>query len=322
MAQVTVEDSFTFVGGLNVEGGYFTTPKNSWIEGYNIVPKKDGSVERRPSFVYEDNYNTITTFSTIEDKAFTVETWDNVGGQRDTSWFVVQVGNIVYFYESFTGTVSGRAVYGTINNIASYPASIALEDYRCEHNTNDVAKSVISVTSVYGNLLITHQDCEPILVTWSEGNALSVNPVKLKIRDFKGIKTTVDDSLEKTESEWDALGFWPHALYNLFNQGWTDEKLAAYLSYSGGRYPANTKQWIHGKDTNDDFSTEVLSKVDFGSTPAPKGRFILEAFNEDRATALEQMPDINEGLITSTVTPTTGRDNLFDFEYWQKYGNP
>jgi len=44
MATTSVKDSFTFVGGLSTEGGYFITPENSWKEGVNVVPNTDGTL--------------------------------------------------------------------------------------------------------------------------------------------------------------------------------------------------------------------------------------------------------------------------------------
>jgi hypothetical protein len=303
--QVSVDDNFTFVGGLNVEGGYFTTPKNSWVEGYNIQPNRDGSIERRPAIVFEDNFNNIASFVANTNKAYTVEEWKTVGGRANKDWFVIQIGSRIYFYESFTGTVSARSVSGVLNNLVMDPITFSLEDYRCATNTNNIEESVISVISANGNLVITHQDCDPIFVQYKEdNNILEVSGFKLKIRDFKGIPSPVDPTTEYTQVEWQNVNFWPAALYNLFNQGWTDDKLAGYLS-THNVYPANTKQWVYGKDVDDNFDVAVLDKVDFGTAPAPKGRFILEAFYEDRATALSQMPAINEGIITPTVTPTT-----------------
>lgn len=55
-AQPSTEDSFTFVGGLNSEGGFFITPKNTWKDGDNIIPNTDGSIQRRKAIDYEDNY--------------------------------------------------------------------------------------------------------------------------------------------------------------------------------------------------------------------------------------------------------------------------
>jgi len=51
--QAAVKDAFTFVGGLNTEGGFFVTPENSWKEGVNVVPTIDGSIERRAGLDYE-----------------------------------------------------------------------------------------------------------------------------------------------------------------------------------------------------------------------------------------------------------------------------
>lgn len=48
-----------------------------------------------------------------------------------------------------------------------------------------------------------------------------------------------------------------------------------------GKYPSNTQIWFAGKDSSDNFSPALLNKVGFGNTPAPKGHFILKAFDRD-----------------------------------------
>lgn len=325
--QPSVDDSFSFIGGLNTEGGYFTTPKNSWTEGQNVVPKQDGSIERRPAVVFEENYAYLGSSNlTNEYKhyAYVVDTWTNVGGQRNENWFVVQEGPTVYFYKAFTGTVSGRPVTATWDLGPDYvgpfypqtPFSFNLLDFRCANNNNLPETSPISCTTAYGNLIITHQDCDPILLEWREGDNIRITSMKLLMRDFKGIQSPVADTTKYTQASWEAIDFWPQAIYNLYNQGWYDTQIGTYKTANSSKYPTNTEQWWRGKDTNDAFSATVLAKIDFGTAPAPKGRFILEAFNEDRAAALSQVYDVNADS-TTTTTGSPGQQDYFQ-PYWQE----
>ena len=55
--QAVVKDAFTFVGGLNTEGGYFIIPENTYKEGVNVIPQMDGTIERRTAIDYESNYS-------------------------------------------------------------------------------------------------------------------------------------------------------------------------------------------------------------------------------------------------------------------------
>jgi hypothetical protein len=284
--QASVDDNFTFVGGLNTEGGYFITPKNSWVEGTNMVPQRDGSIERRPALVFENDYVSISTATATEvfNNAYTAELWENVGGDGNRDWMVVQVGATVVFLEASPVSTSSRSLTGSVNGVATTALSFDLTPYQCFGNDSVIAEKAVSVTSAYGNLVITHEDCEPILVVWRENNNLTIQKMKLQIRDFKGLPSPLADDQERTQAEWQALGFKDEALYNLYNQGWKDTEINKYVT-ANRTWPANTKQWFQGKDTNDDFDASVLNKIDFGTSRAPRGRFILEAFYEDRGAA-------------------------------------
>ena len=73
-------------------------------------------------------------------------------------------------------------------------------------------------------------------------------------------------------------------LYNLLNQGWTVETLAEF--YVARRmFPANNLAMQYLKDNKTSkFKPENLLNMTFGNTPAAKGHFILDYFNQDRAT--------------------------------------
>jgi hypothetical protein len=85
--------------------------------------------------------------------------------------------------------------------------------------------------------------------------------------------------------------------YNLMNQGWTQEYADQYAAATG-YWPSNAQVWHAGKDASDVFSPTELDKVDFGTSPAPKGRIILDPFREWRHT---QVP----GVLYESVAPLT-----------------
>jgi hypothetical protein len=278
-AQPSQEDFFSFVGGLNTEGGYFLTPKNSWKEGDNVVPQKDGSIQRRNAINLEQNYVYSATGivdTTIDSYAFSTHIWQDVGGNGNKNILVCQFGQYVYFYDASTTTTS----------TTKYSFEIYLPDYQAFANSSLIGAAVISCADCYGKLIITSQDTDPIAILYESDTEFVVKRLDLKMRDFDGIPSPISSDQEKTQAEWENINFWPEALYNLYNQGWKDDKLAVYVTNTAGKYPANSKQWIRGKNTTDDFDTTVLAKIDFGTSLAPKGRVILSAFNQDRAKSL------------------------------------
>jgi hypothetical protein len=269
-AQGHVEDSFTFVGGLNTEGAFFLTPKNCWKEGDNVIPQTDGSVERRKALVVETG-GTLLALSAPTNKVYTTHKWTSVSGNGSVNFVVVQVGKMLYFYNSLSGAVSNR-----------YIGQIDIAGFQAVGNTDLVDVYPVQTAVAFGDLIVTHQSCDPFFVRYN-GISLSTDKLILRVRDFAGVymDTLVTD--EFTETEWGTRGLRPAALYNLYNQGWDKDKIVAYQTPTGGLLPANTKSWIYGKDSNDDFSASVLNKQSFGDSAAPKGRVILQLFNQERS---------------------------------------
>ena len=271
--QAAVKDSFTFVGGLNTEGGFFITPDNSWKEGVNVVPSPDGSVERRNGLDYEENYTLFASAITPDQKdlwAFTTGIWTTVGGNGNLDFIVAQTGPTLHFYSGATGVVSGSKKSFTVN----------LSSYTAVGNTETSGTAICSFASTYGKLIVTSKNTNPIVITYdSVTDTITTAVISLQNRDFKGKDTGAAIDAEYTETEWTARGVnILDVKYNLYNQGWTDSKISSYLSANSNKYPAYTKQWIYGKDTNDDFQPAFLNKQDFGNSPAPKGHFIIDAF--------------------------------------------
>lgn len=292
-AQASVNDAFTFVGGLVTEGGYFITPENSYKEGVNVIPQVDGVIERRNGLDYEDGYalHAAAISSSSKDLwAFTTGTWTTVAGSGNRDFIVTQTGPYLNFYNAATGSVSAS------RNTAF---SIDLTSYKVPGNPNTVGTGICSFAPTYGRLIVTSADTKPLLISYEpvdgDENAwgtFTVKTLDLEIRDFKGVTlidndgNTVPINEEYTQQEWIDKGIdIDDVVYNLENQGWTTEKIDAYRTANGrsldvqdGKYPSNTKSWIYGKNASDDFDSAVLNKQDFGNSPAPKGHFIIDPF--------------------------------------------
>jgi hypothetical protein len=271
--QAAIKDSFTFVGGLNTEGGFFVTPENSWKEGVNVTPNVDGSISRRNGVDYESNYSLFSSAITPDQKdlwAFTTGIWTTVAGNGNVDFIVAQTGPTLHFYSGATGNVSGTKKAFTIN----------LDTYKAVGNVDVSGTAICSFASTYGKLIVTSKNTDPIVVTYDVAtDTITTALINLQVRDFKGKDTGAEISAEYTEAEWIARGqTLADVKYNLYNQGWTDDKLTSYLAANSNKYPANTKQWIYGKDTSDDFQPAFLNKQDFGNSPAPKGHFVIAAF--------------------------------------------
>lgn len=280
-AQGSVQDWYTFVGGLNTEGGYFVTPNTSWIDGENVLPKLDGSLARRIGIDYEENYTGFGQALGSNERelyAFTTHKWTSVGGDPNKNFFVVQVGRYVYFFDSASGNISQsiQQFYLNLHNVSTeVPGVTDSEEYP------------ISVTSAFGRLIISGPKMNPLLVTYTP-DQITEESLTILIRDFEGFKSYEDIDTELTAAGWDTSyasyggDGEERATYNLLNQGWDVTKINTYKAANSGLLPANSKSWVYGKDTSDNFDAALLNKQDFGSSPAPKGRFIIDALEPTR----------------------------------------
>lgn len=278
--QASVKDAFTFVGGLNTEGGYFIIPENTYKEGVNVIPQMDGTIERRTAIDYETNYSLYAAGISADNKnlyAFTTGEWHTVGGNGNLDFIVVQLGNMLHFYNASTGSISGSKKSFTVN----------LNSYKQTGNTELNGTALCSFTTAYGRLIVTSKNTKPILITYTAStDSISVSEITINIRDFKGKPlvtsggVTVAIDAEYTSTEWANLGIsLSDVTYNLYNQGWTDSQINTYKSANSNKYPSNTKSWVFGKDSNDNFDASILNKQDFGNSPAPKGHYILNPFD-------------------------------------------
>ena len=268
--QAGQDEQFTFVAGLNTEASYFTFPKNTWKDGDNVIPYISGKIGKRRAVDLESDWALTSRSITTAQRntwAFTSGKWTAIAGDGDLNFIVSQVGRYVYFYPDTPVSPS--------LNVKSF--TIDLNTYLCSGNTNTIGTAPIKCVSAQGRLLITCRDIDPIIVTYTAStDSISVSAVTIKIRDFEG----VNDGL--------AVDQHPSTLsdshkYNLLNQGWDSTKWTNYYGF-WAYYPSNAQSWVYGKDSLDNFDRELLNKQDFGTSPAPKGRYVLDAFNQDRAT--------------------------------------
>lgn len=100
----------------------------------------------------------------------------------------------------------------------------------------------------------------------------------LRIRDIEGVYE------EAIEVDTTPATLTPEHQYNLQNQGWYINDINSYYS-KNNRYPSHAMQWFAAKtNLTDSFVPENLLKIGFGTTQAPRGKYILDFFNPDRKT--------------------------------------
>lgn len=283
MAKTTLERN-NFVRGLITEASPLTFPENASIDEENFILNRDGSRQRRYGMAYEPSYALIdttknaTTFTGLAIRSFR---WENVDNDPTAIVGVVQIGNILHLLDLATTSPSANVIT-TITLPTLY--------------TNNP----ISFTPIKGVLVMcSNADQDgPSYLKRETPTTYSVNAYSLNIRDIWG----VDDGLSVEER--------PTTLseahrYNLLNQGWT------VANYTLVAYPSNADVMTYGKNASDDFSKAFLEKQFFGSTPAAKGHYILNAYNRGSSRRLSAaaftLPQEKELGRVTTATAYAGR---------------
>tara|TARA_R110000787_G_scaffold193899_2_gene305432 strand:+ start:14317 stop:16500 length:2184 start_codon:yes stop_codon:yes gene_type:complete len=269
----------SFVKGLFTEATPLTFPENASIDENNFTLNRDGSRQRRLGMAYEPDYALIDTLKTslaFNSVAITSFKWENVADNAALTVGVVQVGNILHL----------------LDLSASAPSATVLD--------------TVTLPTRYSNTPITYAPIKGVLVMASSGDtdgpqylqrdsasSYAVYSYILSVRDIWGVEDTLDVD-ERPSVLTDV-----HA-YNLLNQGWTE------TNYDLVAYPSNSDVMQYGKNATDDFSKAFMEKQFFGNTPAPKGKYIINAYTRGASRAalsgLTVLTDRERGAATAVAT--------------------
>lgn len=231
-------------------------PQGSTTDEWNFTINKDLSRERRRGLDFTTASTSVT--STDIDKV-TEFKWIPYSSGTIVEIIVVHVAGILHYYH----------VDGTKYSFVTY-----LISHKLPNSTSaQVEQSTVSMTNVKGDLIIVGQYIRPLRVVFNSSTSISENSIVIKERDLDGVADAVE------------VGYQPTTLsaehnYNLQNQGWSAADIATYFG-AVATYPSNSQIWTYGKYVNPATGLEVFSPAqlqlqDFGSSPAPKGRYIMD----------------------------------------------
>ena len=285
-----------FIGGLITEASPLTYPENASLNEDNFILLRNGSRRRRLGFDYEEGHaftDTGIVTTTGASYAISVHRWDNIKEDANLALAVVQIGLDLYFYDLYADSISASIRNGGVP--LSLPASSATPTIP------------IDVTNINGILLVaTGSKFIHILEYDAANDIVTRKQDTLKVRDIWG----VDDGLEV---ETRPVSLSSAHKYNLLNQGWSVNNINTFKTKVGA-YPSNADIVYFGKDAADDqkFNAELIARQTFGSTPAAKGRYIIDAFDRGvgRAGASGQT-SFSYGLPFSFTIAYSAFENLF-----------
>jgi hypothetical protein len=284
MPRVASEKQYnSFVKGLITEASPLTFPENAFLDGDNIVLKRDGSFARRLGIDYEDGY-TLTNIgfggdSLLETKR-SFHKWNLADGVASLG--VVRVMNLLYFLDMASVSPSSSLKNGGL------PLTFSFGNHPIE------------TVVINGEMVIVSPAlASPIVLSYSSTtDVVSFSVISLKVRDFWG----VEDFLSVDERP-STLTF--EHKYNLLNQGWPIEHINTMA------YPSNADVWLYGKDANDVFSKQLLLKNSVDKAAAPKGKYIIDPFYRGTSRQIESntpaLPFDGDSGKPTTIAAYAGR---------------
>lgn len=289
----------SFVKGLITEASPLNFPENASVDEQNFELLRNGTRQRRLGIDYEPSYEQRFTSLTVAGAGSTnisTYVWRDVAGIDNTNFLVVQIDNVLNFYDMSFSTLSNDGLKGTLTLSSTFSAGK-------KHSFASVEGMLVVATGSY--------EIGSIKYTPSTGS-FSASYYNILVRDFWGVQ---DDTEGKDVYFRPTELTYEHA-YNLYNQSWgvprrwegagekefTDP--AQYYKAYYGVAPSNSETvWtaMTMKATTDPFEymrPNAWSEV-FGSTPvASKGYFIIDALKrgasrtkavEDNAARFSQM---------------------------------
>ena len=266
-----------FIAGRVSDTTGLNTPENAVVDEANCVFDEYGRVRRRYGIDYEPSY---TILNVTRNGGYIVEyEWKNAAGLADTNFLVQQFEDTLYFYAIDRDD-------SLSNNKASFTVNLTTHKTSSAPNIRTAA---CQFASGRGYLYVVHPFMEPLRIEYdSTGPSITVTEIVVEVRDFDGIDDSLDIDERPTSSLSDA-----HK-YNLYNQGWYatitpkgGSATNAVTAWDAARsdWPSNADVWWLYKDANEDWDSGLIDKYALPLAPAPQGHYILEAFNQDRATA-------------------------------------
>lgn len=312
--QAGTKNYFTFVQGLITEASALTFPENASIDEDNFVLNSNGSRQRRLGMDFENEYvlkDIGMTHAIMESLAVTSYRWDYVANDPTLTFGVIQTGNKLWFVDLYSSSISAN--FKNSGNAVEVSGSTGEDKY--------------TFASVNGYLVVAGKDFSPIVLKYiADTDTIDNETIEILVRDFWGIDSGYSTSYRPTGGEIvrfdgpaditinrfiraaDTPDIILHK-YNLYNQGWNEANITAFLTATT-TYPSSADIMFLGKKADGTFDSTLLTNQVFGNTAAPKGHFVIDAFDRgaSRATVSElDVPSESEQGRPSIVAPYAGR---------------
>lgn len=265
---ISIQNNFT--KGLITEATGLSFPENACTDTNNCVFNTKGSVSRRYGIDFEDGYTTAT--GSLAGSVVVSYLWKNAAGQGDVSFTVVQIGNTLHFYSLSSSEAMSAGKHATTIDLSTYMPS----------GITSVATMECQFSSGNGLLFVTNPNLDSFYVTYDpSADTLTGTEITIQIRDFEG--DAADALAIDGRPTSNVAGLSAAHRYNLENQGWTAANLAAWDT-ARTDMPSNSDVPWYFKSSTDAFDFSTVGDRFVGNSPAPKGHFVYNVYDTDRAT--------------------------------------
>jgi hypothetical protein len=243
---------------------------------------------------YDPRIQSLLPIEDFGNAKYTYHNWESVNGVPGDDVLVIGGGGKLLFY-SLASNLLTFAPLGSYNLTGTAAAYV---------------NSRVSMASGGGRLFVSGDLIEPEIVNLDISSAVTSSfMLKLQIRDLEGV-LELDANGDVIPDDFRPPTLTNEHLYNLRNQGWLTTTVPAYddrkrtkirakfpiylfEAYREG-FPANTDPYPYYLDGSNIF--DVRNAGHPGSSISPKGKFILDLFDQDR------------GAVSSLTLPTSSFD--------------
>ncbi len=296
-----------FSKGLFTEASGLNLPDNSASEIWDVEVSSAKKITRRPGWEYENNF----TNHTIDRTGGVVGgfLWQNASGDGTVDVYVLQVGATLHFFRAADPFSFDKSAV-TIDLTGFSPAGAAIPDtVECQYSEGN------------GLVFVTHPFLDTFYLTFNSLTSITATQIDPLIRDLEGLisRNNADSAdltiNERQTSTFAALHDTHH--YNLFNQGWHYNGNAAITAWDTARtdMPANSDIWWAFTDSSGDWAAAQVARIDLGNTPAPKGHYILNVYEEDRS-GVSGVGSVSSIPIVSTSQQRASTSAFFSGRLW------
>lgn len=292
------------IGGLNTSLSPRQESVEYFVDGRNIRARMNPlRLEPRKGFSVTKLLNIANAYSGTTPQTsvdISYGEWRNPNDDKEKSFIWVKSGTSVFLIDVETLAVHTEAIDLTAGLSGTSLGTAA-----------NLAKTKVEGRNVKGRLVLVGEAIDPILVSW-DGTSIEYYPLVLQVRDILGLDSGIDVDKRPTDITDFPAGVTASATYpeiseyheyNLYNQGWykprrittggvLSDPIAKFFTDTGS-YPSNAD--ISHLAVVDDgageilFDSSFLEDLTFGNSLAPRGHFVVDAFDIDRET-LRQSP--------------------------------